>query len=617
MSVRSLGTEMVPAAKAVNAGRRSVNPWPVTAFDPTQPFILFDDARGAAPVRLYRDEVARIEAYEIDDVVPAMTAVRAALAQGRHVAGAMAYAAGGAFEPRLATQRPLETPLVSFGVYERAHMLDWQEVEAWVAQRGVDIGPLSPHVTQAQHAAAVARILEYIHAGDIYQANLTLGVSARYRGHPLALYARLRRAQRMPHGALAHQNDGSWILSASPELFFAVSGGMLTARPMKGTERRQAGARADKQAAAALAEDVKNRAENLMITDLIRNDLSRVASAGSVRVEAPFAVERYPTVHQMVTTVKAQMAPGHDAIDVLTSMFPCGSITGAPKIRACEVIEEVEWRARGIYTGTIGWLEPGGDAAFNVAIRTAELRQGRLTMGVGAGIVADSDATLEWQETLTKASFLNMPARAFHLIETMRFDPEDGIAFLDLHLDRLAASAERFDFKYNRHQLRNMLQIMIGRERRRRRVKLTLSRDGSHAFSISPPPPAAQDMTVRVVPLPVDEADWRLFHKTSDRVFYDQARVEAGTDEVLFARRDGLLTEGSFTNIFVERDGKFLTPRAESGLLPGVLRESMLARHEAVEADLTAEDLQDGFLVGNAVRGLIPAKLVAAQKDGA
>ena len=585
------------------------------AFDPVRPFILFDDARSAdGRVRLYQDEVGRIEARTVAEVAPAVNALRDALAAGRHAAGYLSYEAGGAFEPRMASRHGPARPLLSFGLYHRAASFPWSEVAGLVDGRGTVIGGVRPAVDPSAHAAAVECLLRYIRAGDIYQANLTMSVEASIWGHPLALYARLREAQRMPHGALMKGGGDDWVLSASPELFFRLRGDTITARPMKGTAPRLPQGPTDRAASRALAADPKNRAENLMITDLIRNDLSRIAAQASVRVEAPFAVETYPTVHQMVTTVRARLAPEHDALDIVTAMFPCGSITGAPKIRAGQIIDDVEARARGLYTGSMGWLSPDGDAEFNVAIRTAELRGERLYMGVGAGIVADSDVDGEWNETLAKAAFLNEPVRPFHLIETMRFDPAVGVVDLERHMARLLRSAERFGFTCDRHTIRNLLQVLIGREDTPRRVRLTVSRSGEHALSVSDiPATPPEPLRVSVVPLPVSPDDWRLYHKVSDRGFYERARREAGTDEVVFARTDGFLTEGSFTNLFVQApDGPYLTPPADAGLLPGILRERMLYKREAVEAPLTASDLRAGFCLGNALRGLMPARLVAS-----
>ncbi|WP_300534633.1 aminodeoxychorismate synthase component I [Sphingosinicella sp.] len=577
------------------------------------PFVALDDARGdgARPLTLYSGAHAIITAARRDEVRPALDALRRHVDAGRHVAGFLVYEAGHALEPRLFSipERSAETPLVWFGVFDAPQMVPPETLLGAAFGRDARVSAPEPALDAARYAAALGTVKALIEAGDIYQANLTFPTRLAVEGHPLALYARLRRAQRMGHGALVFTGD-AWILSFSPELFFTLAGGVLETRPMKGTAPRRPLAAEDAAMAAALAADPKNRAENLMITDLIRNDLARVAEAGSVTVRDAFAVERYPTVHQMTTTVDARLRQGLDAFDVLEALFPCGSITGAPKIRAMEVIDAVEARPRGVYTGAIGAISPGA-AHFNVAIRTIEIRNQNATMGIGSGIVADSDAASEWRECGEKMAFVSASGRPFHLIETMGFTPDDGIAHLSLHLERLEQSAAWHDFRFDRHEVRNLLQAAVGALRTPARVKLVVAAGGGAAVSCTPPPAPSASARVVIVPLPVAPGDPRLAHKTSDRAFYDTARRASGMDEVIFERSDGRLTEGSFTNLFVERDGLLLTPPASDGLLPGVLRRHLLETGRAREASLTRADLEDGFLLGNALRGLFRAALVA------
>ncbi len=360
-----------------------------------------------------------------------------------------------------------------------------------------------------------------------------------------------------------------------------------------------------------------------MIVDLLRNDLSRVAQAGSVRVEKPFEVETYPTVHTMVSTVHATLREGMGAVDMIRALFPCGSITGAPKIRAMELIDEIERDARGPYCGAIGRIGPnadgeGDDAAFNVAIRTIRLTPGEndkhhAVLGVGGAIVADSDGMGEWRECLIKSGFVREAAGGHDLIETMRFDPERGIELLELHLERLKASAAELGFAFDRHEARNRIQALCFEIEQPAKLRLLLARSGEIALEALPLPPAP-DGTAECIalPLPVVTNDWRLRHKSTDRGFYEAALAAAkdhGAYEALFVRDDGLITEGSFTNVFVERGGKLLTPAARLGLLPGVLRRQLLEGGQAEEAELTLGDLSDGFLIGNATRGLIAARL--------
>ena len=447
------------------------------------PFVALDDARGdgARPLTLYSGAHAIITAARRDEVRPALDALRRHVDAGRHVAGFLAYEAGHALEPRLFSipERSAETPLVWFGVFDAPQMVPPETLLGAAFGRDARVSAPEPALDAARYAVALGTVKALIEAGDIYQANLTFPTRLAVEGHPLSLYARLRRAQRMGHGALVFTGD-AWILSFSPELFFTLAGGVLETRPMKGTAPRRPLAAEDAAMAAALAADPKNRAENLMITDLIRNDLARVAEAGSVTVRDAFAVERYPTVHQMTTTVDARLRQGLDAFDVLEALFPCGSITGAPKIRAMEVIDAVEARPRGVYTGAIGAISPGA-AHFNVAIRTIEIRNQNATMGIGSGIVADSDAASEWRECGEKMAFVSASGRPFHLIETMGFTPDDGIAHLSLHLERLEQSAAWHDFRFDRHEVRNLLQAAVGALRTPARVKLVVAAGGGPA----------------------------------------------------------------------------------------------------------------------------------------
>ena len=480
---------------------------------------------------------------------------------------------------------------------------------AWIAapDHGID---------RADYDAQLARILELIAAGDIYQANLTYRAQVRFQGDPLAVYAQLRARARAGFGAMIDTGREK-LLSLSPELFFALEQERLTCRPMKGTARRGATPEEDGVLAETLRADPKQRAENLMIVDLMRNDLSRIARPGSVAVPSLFTVESYPTVHQMVSTVTAELGEGRDAVDVLEALYPCGSITGAPKIRAMQAISEVERESppRGPYTGAIGQFDANGDAMFNVAIRTLliEGSDSHAIFGVGGGIVADSRADEEWDECRAKGDFLTAGQASFDLIETMAFDPLAGMMLLERHLARIKASADLFGFTFDRHAARNELQAATFRLRTARRVRLVLAQSGAIAIEVSPMPAAqAGPIQVAIVPLPVDVRDFRLRHKTSDRRFYDDARRDAGTAEIVFVRPDGWLTEGSFTSVFVERDGVLVTPPLVRGLLPGVLRAELIASGRAVEGDLAAADLAGGFFIGNALRGLIPANVAVA-----
>jgi para-aminobenzoate synthetase / 4-amino-4-deoxychorismate lyase len=578
------------------------------------PFVLLDDARalGAATARLYVDPVEIVVTRRMDDVATALEALRTATRGGLHAAGYLAYEAGHALEPTLThlVADVAEAPLLWFGLFRGVQEIAPEDVPAMLPDpTGAWVGAPTPDISPTDYDAAMAQVQALITAGDIYQANLTFGATVKAAGHPLAMYAGLRARARAGYGGVIHTGR-DWILSLSPELFFAYDGAKVWTRPMKGTTVRHADPDADRAAADLLRTDDKQRAENLMIVDLLRNDLSRIAKPGSVAVPDLFRVETYPTVHQMTSTVTGELAAGGDAIDIIRAIYPCGSITGAPKIRAMETISEIEARPRGVYTGSIGRIDAGGvSAAFNVAIRTLHLNGDVARIGLGSGVVADSNARDEWDECLAKGAFIPS-LRRFDLIETMAFDPVHGIARLERHLIRLKNSASTLGFSFDRHAARNELQAATFHLRVPCKVRVLLAPGGAMAIETRPlPDPPTGDVAVALAALPVDTDDFRLRHKTTDRRFYDAGRQ--GVFDVLFMHADGFLTEGGFTNIFVEHDGMLLTPPLARGLLGGVLRAELIETGKAREADLRADDLAHGFFIGNSVRGLLPAKLVA------
>ncbi|HET7710118.1 MAG TPA: aminodeoxychorismate synthase component I [Sphingomicrobium sp.] len=580
-----------------------------------QPFVLFDDARGGAgPARLYRRAVGEVAARSQDEVAPALQALREAVGAGRHVAGFIAYEAGFALDPALLDfARPIEGALLWFGIF---HGFDEIQVEDFLPNpAGARLGRPQPRIQRDDYLTAAATVREHLFAGDFYQANLTFGCDLPVLGDPMAAYARLRQPARSGWGGIVRHPDG-WLLSLSPEQFFTIRGGIVEAKPMKGTAARDSDPETDRRAVDALAADPKQRAENLMIVDLLRNDLARIADTGSVDVPELFAVESFPTVHQMVSRIVARLRDGLDAVDVIGTIFPCGSITGAPKISAMRHLTRLEPEPRGAYTGAMGWIEPGGDASFNVLIRTLELADGApvARLGLGSGLVVDSIGEDEWAECLLKGEFVTRAAGdPVDLIETMRFDPEEGLVELDRHLSRLGKSAAALGHIFDRHAARNELQAATFGRKQPAMIRLLLSPTGVMAIearAIGQPPATPVEVTVR--PLPVDPSDWRLRHKTTDRHFYDDARRDSGAFETVFLDPEGRVTEGSFTTVFVERDGRYLTPPLARGVLPGILRERLIDEGTAIESDLTAADLKGGFFVGNMVRGLLPARLASS-----
>lgn len=624
---------------------------PPTAPPPCEPFVLLDDARadgarvdgalaeGARAARLYAAPLATVIARTPEEVLPALDRIAALAQAGHHLAGYIAYEAGLALEPHLAplaaARSGADGPLVWFGAFAGYRTIPASEMPQWLAARETScqpsaIGPLEPQLSIGGYAGGFAALREAIAAGDIYQANYTFPLAGSWRGDPWVIYESLRGAASGGHGGIVHDGQ-NWLLSFSPELFFSLRGDAVLTRPMKGTRPRGQTPAADAAEADALASSPKDRAENLMIVDLLRNDLSRVAQPGTVRVEDAFAVETYPTLHQLVTTIRARLTPQHSAADLLRALFPCGSITGAPKIRAMELIAAHERDPRGAYCGAIGSFDPPdadgpGEAVFNVAIRTLRLtagdgQAGRAVMGVGSALVADSACLPEWRECLSKGGFVRQPAMhqaasvaRFDLIETMLVRPDSGVAQLDRHLARISASAEELGFACDTGALRHAIAALGGQAEADARLRLLLARSGAFSLEYAAMPPVpGQPLPCVVLPLPVDPGDWRLRHKSSERSFYEaglRAARAHGAQEALFLREDGLLTEGCFSNIFVARDGLWLTPPAPLGLLPGVLRAALLADGRAREADLRLDDLAGGFAIGNALRGLIPAQLL-------
>ncbi|WIY52862.1 aminodeoxychorismate synthase component I [Devosia sp. YIM 151766] len=550
---------------------------------------------------------------------------RAALARlaeagrrGLWAAGYLAYDLGLLFEERLERLLPRRsrTPLLWFGLYDAPQRPDGEAIARLLAAaqpgRATELAPILDFATYRQ---AFERVQALIAAGDVYQVNLTLKARFRLDGDPLGLYSILAESQPVAYGAYINAGDHQ-VLSRSPELFVAVHGDRVKARPMKGTLRRGHTVAEDAAGRAALAADPKNRAENLMIVDLLRNDLGRIAEIGSVQVTDLFTVETYRSLHTMTSGIKARKKPAIGLGEVLENLFPCGSVTGAPKLRAMEIIHAVEAMPRGLYTGSIGYIAPNGDFAFNVAIRTALIHaDGTGEIGIGGGIVADSTAEDEYQEALLKLKFLSDPAPPVVLIETFKWTPGEGYALLDRHLDRLLASAAYFALPVTRGEAAAYLAASAGDWAGPMRVRLTLSASGLD-LTATPLPPSPEKFRFAIAEERLDSTSLWLAHKTTNRAFYDQPRQRAherlGLDEVVFRNERDELTEGSFTNLFIERGGRLFTPPLASGLLPGTLRADLIARGKAEERRLTLADLDaaEAIWLGNSVRGLVPAEWI-------
>ncbi|PRG21475.1 aminodeoxychorismate synthase component I [Burkholderia multivorans] len=610
-------------------------------------FALLDDCDSTASARSSRLYSGFVRERVCTD--PArLDALDAALAQdlrdGLHAVVVGDYE----FGRNLQRAQPGHAPL-RFLLYARCERLSRAEVDAWLAaQDGADtpsiagVAHVRKSVTRDAFGAAIAAVHDALRAGDSYQINYTYRLNFDVFGTPLALYRRLRARQPVRYGALIALPDGAWIVSCSPELFVEKHGELLRARPMKGTAPRSADPQQDAASAAFLANDPKNRAENVMIVDLLRNDVSRIARTGTVRVPALFSVEPYASVWQMTSTVEAGWRDGTTFADMLRALFPCGSITGAPKHKTMQLIDAIETTPRGLYTGTIGWLDAPreaaaacGDFCLSVAIRTLTLDappasapagddRRRGTMGVGAGIVLDSVAADEYAECELKARFLTDADPGFQLFETTCATRADGIRHVDRHLARLQRSADAFGFRFDADALRRAIDARCAAldGDGPYRMKLSLAKDGTLdivAAALKPLPagPVRVWLAADHGFAPTRASDALLLHKTTRRADYDrawQAAEALGGFDMLFVNERGELTEGGRSNLFVKLDGQWVTPPLASGVLPGVMRAMLLddPAFGAVERIVTRDDLAraQALLLTNALRGALDAVLM-------
>jgi len=555
-----------------------------------------------------------VEATRPEQVAAALAEVQSAADAGLYAAGFVSYEAAAALNPDLPSLPPLEgLPQAWFALFRQRHSVP---AGAGLPQEtGCEVQLHHPPGTD-HYAAGIKRIRSYIAAGDCYQVNYTFPLSGRFSGDPLALYARIGRGQRAPFNA--YIDTGRFVIvSASPELFFSLKDGVITARPMKGTARRGRSSAEDRQAVRQLQQSPKERAENLMIVDLLRNDLGIVAQTGSVAVASLFQVETYPSLHQMTSTVTARVRDEVELADIFRALFPCGSITGAPKKRSMEIIAELEGTPRGVYCGAIGCLAPGGEAIFSVAIRTLLLdrQSGSLSLGVGSGITWDSTAESEFAECLNKGAFIHGGDGDFQLIETLRW--QDGRYHrLERHLARLKASADYFGFAFDLSKIRQQLDEGELKMSGVCKVRLLLTADGDLQMSAEELQETESPLRLAVSQVRVDSRDPFRYHKTTRRQHLDQARAaQSCCDEVLFLNEEGQVTEGSYHTLVIKRDGCLLTPALGCGLLPGILREELLERGEISEALLYPADLKraEELWLINSLRGWRRAVLVEGE----
>lgn len=503
---------------------------------------------------------------------------------GSFVAVMLSYEAAPAFDSAFVTHPPSDFPLAWASVFETAFDSD-------------DHAPASsttwtPLVTRDEYDASVSRIRELIAAGDTYQVNYTFPLTSRFNGDALAWYRDLCIAQGAEYSV--YLDLGRYqVLCLSPELFFERRGNHVITRPMKGTVRRGRWPAEDRELAQWLANSPKDRAENVMIVDLLRNDLGKVSIPGSVRVSSLFDLERFETVWQMTSTVESTLHDGTTLVDLMRALFPCGSITGAPKISTMQIIRDLERFPRGAYTGAIGLLKPGGDCVFNVAIRTVviDTETGVATFGVGGGVTIDSTAEREYEECLVKSRFLHATPIEFQLFESILLDDGDYFLLED-HVARLNESAEYFGFIATPINA-DLERIAMENPKGTFKVRVTLWKSGRVETQVVAV--EGQIKSVSLATEPVDSSDRFLYHKTTRR---------RGGDNVIFWNERGEITESSIANVVVSVDGELYTPPIECGLLPGTFRNHLLAQGTIKERVITIEEFQNAeelFLI-NSIR---------------
>ncbi|MCE5238224.1 aminodeoxychorismate synthase component I [bacterium] len=586
------------------------------------------------------DPLRVISGRDPDALPAALDAVERELAAGHVVAGFMCYEAGRVFG--LQTHDPWNpTPLYWFGVYEAA-------VHPSPVGRGrpagAGVGPVPDmrlNVTRDEYCAALARVKEYIAAGDTYQVNYTCHARFAADLDPLDYFLAMVRSHPVPYAAYLDLGEAQ-IVSISPELLLEKRGDILRTKPMKGTRKRGRTPEEDAALRDELTSSLKDRAENLMSVDMMRNDLGRVCEIGSVDVPVLFEAEQYRSVWQMTTTVTGRVREDVGLRRVMEAILPGSSVTGAPKQRTMEIIHELEPEPRGVYCGAVCLFLPNGDWTLNLPIRTLVHRAGRYDLGIGSGIVWDSDPLSEYEETLLKSQFARRLTPELRLFETMLAEPRGAgrprgaacprvakgcacedtrahathaarVAYESEHLHRLAQSAAYWGFPFAADEAREALRAWVSTHEADDAtiVRMELDQEGGLSFSSRPlPPPPEPPVRVLISQVGTDSSDRLLYHKTNQRDLYDAERERAmagGYFEVVFCNEAGNLTEGAISNLFVRRGGQWLTPPLTDGLLPGIWRADFMARHAAVEAHLTPEMLGEAeeVVIGNSVRGEI------------
>ncbi|OGV40566.1 MAG: aminodeoxychorismate synthase, component I [Lentisphaerae bacterium GWF2_49_21] len=566
---------------------------------------------------MFRSPVETFSAYKTSEVLPALKQIEASLVKGLYVVGFISYEASPAFDPANRTRKPDGFPLLWFSSYKCFSEFHFPNDFSF-SHPPVSF---SPETEKQIYLKNVRKIRKYIYDGDIYQANYTFRMTGEAQGNPELLFLNLSISHPVPYSAFINAGNLK-IISNSPELFLESVSGRIRSLPMKGTASRAATFDEDRKVAEDLSKDLKNRAENIMIVDMVRNDLGRICRTGSVKAEKLFHVDTYPTVHQMISEVTGRLKPDTCITDILSATFPPASITGAPKIRAMEIISGLETSPRKAYTGSIGCFMPDGDFCLNVAIRTFICSDKKTELGIGSGIVADSEPEKEWTECLMKSDFANFAKPDFKILETILWTRSKGFAFLKEHLERAQNSQEYFGQRWDgakaKKAIRRLMSFLSRSKINIARVRLMISEDGNAETEYSVLEKTGWNKLMLKIKLSrkkTDSKDVFLYHKTTNRKLYDEEFRKAhseGFDEVIFQNEKGEITEGAISNIFILKGGSWLTPALSCGLLPGIWRSKMICELRTSEERITAVDVKNAekIIIGNSVRGKAEGNLI-------
>jgi para-aminobenzoate synthetase / 4-amino-4-deoxychorismate lyase len=578
-----------------------------------EPLLSFEfaAAEGRIAPLTFQKPLKVIAAYKVEEVLPSFERVQEEVENGYYAAGFLAYESAAAFDEAYRVKTSGGMPLLWFGIFS-------EPIPQPLSSNGMySLTEWVPSVGMDEYRQAIHTIKQSIQSGDTYQTNYTIRLNSQFTGDDIAFFDRLKRAQSSNYCAYINTGEHS-ILSASPELFFHLKENTIITRPMKGTIKRGRSFLEDQANAEWLYYSEKNRAENVMIVDLLRNDLGMIAVPGTVTVPKLFEIEHYPTVHQMTSTITAQVSENISLKDIFTALFPCGSITGAPKISTMNIIADLESTPRGVYCGAIGYITPKKEAIFNVPIRTVVIdhQTGNAAYGVGGGITWDSTTENEYNEILAKASLLKAERPEFQLLESLLL--EDGQYFLlEEHLERLATSVHYFGFQYQEVDAKKMLLEFANRNSDGSfKVRFLLSKDGEIHIEGQPITKWEEPLKVVLADKPIDKCNLFFYHKTTNRDIYSKFHKPADIFDVLLWNEDGEITEFVNGNVVLEIDGKLWTPPVQTGLLAGTFRQNLIETGKIHERILTVSDLRTCTKIWfiNSVRRWIGVEMMSSNK---